>query len=70
MLYQLVGYEKFTSKSGSSCTALHLIDANTLPRGEGHSVCTKVTTLPVNVKLGKVDIVFNDKGFIADVKEV
>ena len=70
MVYQLVGKASFTSKNGNSCTALHLIDSKTLPNGEGHSVCTKVTTIPVNAKLGKVDVVFDDRGFIVNVTEV
>lgn len=70
MLYQLVGKSKFTSKKGSICTALHLIDSKTLMNGEGHAVCTKVTTYDCDsVKLGKVNVVFDDRGFVASVTE-
>lgn len=70
MFYQLVGKSKFTSKKGSICYALHLIDSKALSTGEGHSVCTKVTTYNCDgVKLGKVNVVFDDRGFVASVTE-
>lgn len=67
-MFQLVGISSFTSKSGNNCTALHLIDEKPLPNGSGHAVTTKVTTAKCDgLKLGKVNVVFNDRGFVESV---
>lgn len=71
MVFQLVGYSHFKSKKGSDCTALHLIDLKPLHNGTGNAVVTKVTSSDIkNLELGKVDIAFNDRGFVEDVKVV
>ena len=68
MLYQLVGKASFTSSKGSHCTALHLVDYKPLANGVGHSCTTKITTLDCsNIELGKVDVFFNDRGFVESV---
>lgn len=70
MLYQLMGKARFTSKKGSICYALHLADSRPLQNGEGHAVATKITTVDCSgIKLGKVNVVFNDRGFIESVSE-
>ena len=68
MLYQLVGKASFTSQKGSKCTALHLIDCKPLANGEGHSCTTKITTIDCSgIELGKVNVSFNDRGFVESV---
>ena len=68
MRFKLVGKSLFTSKKGSICTALHLIDAKPLANGVGNAVTTKVTTVNcANVELGMVEVTFNDRGFIESI---
>lgn len=70
MVYQLVGISHFTSKAGKQVTALHLIDSKPLSNGSGHAVVTKVTSVPVDCSLGKVDVTYNDRGFVESVKAI
>lgn len=71
MVFQLVGYSTFKSKKGNDCTALYLVDMKPLNNGRGNAVVTKITTVNCgSLELGKVNVSFDDRGFVESVSAI